>query len=136
MPDKSNMWMLFAFLTVACWGLYGIFLHAGQVEMKDPVSGRYKAFFWVGIAYFLIAVLAPAGVLFAQGADWNMPGKGVWLSLVAVKHTAAGIAATIMATVPVLVLPLVIVFYRERVSPRAAAGAIVAVAGVALLFLA
>ena len=83
MPDKSNLWMLFALLTVACWGLYGILLHMGQLEMKDPVHGRNKAFFCVGIAYFLIAVLAPAGFLIAQGADWNMPGKAIWLSLIA-----------------------------------------------------
>jgi drug/metabolite transporter (DMT)-like permease len=91
------MWMLFAFLTVACWGLYGIFLHAGQMEMKDAVSGRYKAFFWVGIAYFLIAVLAPAGMLFAQGADWSMPAKGVWLSLIAGVLGAVGAFGVLLA---------------------------------------
>jgi len=37
--------------------------------------------------------------------------------------------------VPVLVIPLVIVIYRERVSARAVVGAVLAVAGVVLLFL-
>jgi drug/metabolite transporter (DMT)-like permease len=63
------------------------------------------------------------------------PFIGVWLSLVSVKLIEAGVAATIMATVPVLILPLVILVYKERVSPRAALGAIVAVGGVAMLFL-
>ena len=76
-------WILFALLTVVSWGLYGVLLHAGQVSMGDPTNGRYKAFFWVGIAYFLIAVLAPAGMLLAAKASWAMPGKAIGLSLVA-----------------------------------------------------
>jgi drug/metabolite transporter (DMT)-like permease len=57
------------------------------------------------------------------------------MSLVAVSLIAAGIAATLNAMVPVLVIPLVILFYKEKVSPRAVIGAFVAVAGVALIFL-
>ena len=83
-------WILFALLTVASWGIYGVLLHAGQVAMGDPQNGRYKAFFWVGIAYFLIAVLAPAGMLLAAKASWSMPGKAVWLSLLA---GAVGVAS-------------------------------------------
>ena len=55
-------WLAFAFLTVVSWGVYGVFLHTGQVAMQDPVNGRYKAFLFVGIAYFLTAVLAPLAV--------------------------------------------------------------------------
>ena len=58
-------------------------LHMGQVGMADPVNGRYKAFLFVGIAYFLTAVLAPLLILVAKGSDWNFPQKGLWLSLVA-----------------------------------------------------
>jgi drug/metabolite transporter (DMT)-like permease len=63
------------------------------------------------------------------------PTLGIWLSLVAVRYTQAGIAATLMSTVPVLVLPMVVLIHHERVSLRAAAGAILAVIGVAILFL-
>jgi len=69
------------------------------------------------------------------GACLLGPVTGVWLSLVAVRLTEAGIAATLMSTTPVLVLPLVMFVGRERVSPRAAFGALVAVAGVGMLFL-
>jgi drug/metabolite transporter (DMT)-like permease len=60
---------------------------------------------------------------------------GVSLSLVAVKNTEAGVAATIMAIVPVFVIPLSILIFKEKVSFRAVASAIIAVAGVGLLFL-
>ena len=81
---KSMNWFYLALVTVACWGLYGIFLHAGQVGMADKELGRYKAFFFVGIAYFLTAVLAPLVILLAsKNMDWNMPPKGMWISLFA-----------------------------------------------------
>ena len=57
--QPSMTWLIFALMTVVSWGLYGIFLHTGQVAMADPVHGRYKAFLFVGLAYFLTAVLAP-----------------------------------------------------------------------------
>jgi len=99
LPDvqSSNLWMVFAFLSVACWGLYGILLHTGQMAMGDPQHGRYKAFFWVGIAYFLIAVLAPAGMLLAQGATWEFPQKGLWYSLLAGVLGAVGAFGVLLA---------------------------------------
>lgn len=81
--STGMLWLVFALGTVACWGLYGIFLHAGQVAMGDPANGRYKAFFIVGIAYLLSAVIGSAVVMWMNGADWAMPSKGIWLSLVA-----------------------------------------------------
>ena len=59
-PKKKSMtWLFFALMTVASWGVYGIFLHKGAIGMGDPENGRYKAFLWVGIAYFVTAVAAP-----------------------------------------------------------------------------
>jgi drug/metabolite transporter (DMT)-like permease len=63
------------------------------------------------------------------------PFLGVSLSLLAVKHTSVGIAATLMSTVPIMMLPLLRLFYKERLSWRAIGGAVIAVSGVAVLFL-
>ena len=57
-PHTNLNWLMFALMTVASWGLYGVFLHTGQIAMADPVNGRYKAFLFVGIAYLLTAVIA------------------------------------------------------------------------------
>ncbi len=62
------------------------------------------------------------------------PITGIWLSLVAVRNTQAGIASTILAMVPVFVLPAVAWVNKERLSPRSVLGAVLAVAGVAVLF--
>lgn len=95
--SKSMTWLYFALMTVAFWGLYGIFLHSGQLGMADPANGRYKAFFLVGIAYFLTAVLAPLVVLLVNGADWNYPASGTWYSLLAGILGAAGAFCVLLA---------------------------------------
>jgi drug/metabolite transporter (DMT)-like permease len=69
-----------------------------------------------------------------MGATFG-PFLGVWMSLVAVSKIEAGIAATISATTPVLIIPTVLLYYKEKVSLRAILGAVVAVIGVAMLFL-
>ena len=85
------MWLIFTLTTVVSWGVYGIMLHTGQLAMGDPVHGRTKAFLFVGLAYFLTAVLVPLAILYFAGADWSFPGKGLWWSL------AAGIVGAIGA---------------------------------------
>ncbi len=62
------------------------------------------------------------------------PFLGVWLSMVAVQNARVGIASTLMAMTPIMLLPLVRLVYGEHVSTRAAAGTLVAVAGVAIMF--
>jgi hypothetical protein len=90
-------WLAFSLLTVGCWGLYGVFLHSGQAGMNDPVNGRYKAFLWVGLAYFFTAVLAPLLLLVLRGASWSFPLKGVGWSLVAGILGAAGALGVLLA---------------------------------------
>ncbi|MEK0444807.1 MAG: hypothetical protein RLZZ399_128 [Verrucomicrobiota bacterium] len=97
-PSQPGMtWLAFALLTVVSWGVYGVFLHNGQVQMQDPVHGRYKAFLFVGIAYFLVAVLAPLIMLVTSGADWKYPAGGMAWSLVAGIVGAIGAFGVLLA---------------------------------------
>lgn len=99
-PAKSMNWILFAFLTVACWGVYGVYLHRGQTEMADLANGRWKAFLFVGFAYFLVAVLAPLAMLRLNGASTNFlsyPGKGQLWSLIAGIVGAVGAFGVLLA---------------------------------------
>lgn len=59
---------------------------------------------------------------------------GVTLSMVAIKYAPIGIASTLMALMPLTILPLTVVLYKEKLSYRAVIGAIVTCLGVALLF--
>jgi len=63
------------------------------------------------------------------------PFLGVSFSLLAVQHTQAGIAATLMAIVPVLIIPPSIFLFKEKVNWKEILGAVVTVSGVALFFL-
>ena len=90
-------WLVFALMTVVSWGVYGAFLHTGQMGMKDPINGRYKAFLFVGIAYFLTAVLAPLALLVMRGADWNYPKNGMVWSLIAGVMGAIGAFCVLLA---------------------------------------
>ena len=95
-------WLYFALGTVACWGIYGICLHKGQDGMGGD-SARWKAFLFVGIAYFLTAVLAPLVILLVKNAQggvesvWEMSAKGVTWSLVAGLVGAAGAFFVLLA---------------------------------------
>lgn len=93
----SATWLVFALMTVGCWGLYGVFLHSGQVSMADPTNGRYKAFLFVGLAYLIAAILAPIVMLFAGGATWSFPLRGMLWSLLAGLVGAAGAFCVLLA---------------------------------------
>jgi len=62
------------------------------------------------------------------------PFLGVSFSLIAIKFTEAGIASTIMALVPVLIIIPAVVLYKQKVTFPEIAGAIISVGGVALFF--
>lgn len=64
------------------------------------------------------------------------PFLGVSLGLFAAQRANAGVAATLMGLAPVFILAPSILIKKERIAAREMAGAFVAVAGSALLFLA
>ena len=63
------------------------------------------------------------------------PFIGVTLSMVAVLYTQAGVAQTLMSLQPVIIIPVIWLLYRQKTSWRGITGAIIAVTGVAILFL-
>lgn len=63
------------------------------------------------------------------------PYLGITFSMIAISYTKVGIASTIMASVPILMLPFSKYYYKERLSWKSIIGAMLAVGGIALLFL-
>ncbi|HMA61604.1 MAG TPA: DMT family transporter [bacterium] len=63
------------------------------------------------------------------------PFLGISLSLVAVQFTRAGIASTIIAISPVIIIPFSIAIFNEKVTPLEIFGAFISVAGVSIYFL-
>lgn len=63
------------------------------------------------------------------------PFLGVSLSLMAIQHTATGIASTIMSISRILIIPISITVFKEKVTSKEILGAFITILGVALLFI-
>ena len=62
------------------------------------------------------------------------PVLGVSLLMLSMQYLTAAVSQTFVAALPIVIIPFVMVIHKERVSLRAALGAVIAVAGVAILF--
>jgi drug/metabolite transporter (DMT)-like permease len=138
-------------LLCACGGVVG--QSVGLVLSKYGM-GSYDAFAATeirqiaGIGGFLILFLflriwpqvfqalrnGKAMVGISTGAFFG-PFLGVSFSLLAIQHAVTGVASTIMALTPVLIILPAVVVFREKVTAKEVLGAVLAVAGVAILFL-
>ncbi|MFH0789752.1 MAG: DMT family transporter [Pseudomonadota bacterium] len=101
-------------------GLMGFVLLMTLLRRWSELSGVLKnrsALAWTGAGAFFGTFL------------------GISLAMSAIQLTKTGIAATIMATVPILIIPPAWFFFKERINSRAVLGATLAVGGIALLFL-
>ncbi|HBL30500.1 MAG TPA: EamA family transporter [Acidobacteria bacterium] len=109
---------------------------ATQVRVLAGIAGYSLLFFALGWWPNVRRGVADRKALgFAALGAFFGPFVAVTLSLIAIRATVAGVAASIMALTPVLILPLVVLLRGERVGWGGLAGALVAVSGVALLFL-
>jgi drug/metabolite transporter (DMT)-like permease len=75
------------------------------------------------------------GIKYTAAGALIGPFMGATFSMVAVAYTQTGIAQTLMSLMPVFIVPVVWVSYRQRTSLRGMLGAVIAVIGVAILFL-
>lgn len=63
------------------------------------------------------------------------PFVGVSLSLLATQYTSTGVAQTIFALTPVLIIAPAAMMFHQKVRLREVVGALISVAGVSLFFL-
>jgi hypothetical protein len=107
LPERAMIALAIA-LTALSWGSYGPVLHLGQMKMQ---GSRLRPLLCVGLAYFVIAVVAPLAMMPA------FPEPGGWLNLGAFWSLAGGAAGAIGALgiimaftfggKPIYVMPLV-----------------------------
>lgn len=109
---------------------------SAQIRIMAGISGFIVLFFVLGLWKNTYQALSnhKAMAQLSLGAFFG-PFLGVSFSLLAVQLTNTGIAATIMAIVPVLIIPPSIILFKEKVTIKEVAGAILAVGGVSLFFL-
>ena len=141
---------------------WGIFLATGGafgqafalITAKKGLGGDFPALsanliriFIATIIFWIIAIIKGEAISNFKfwgnkKARWSIIGGsifgpyiGIWLSLVAIKYANIGIASTLMALPPIFLLPLTHWIFKERHSWRAIIGTVLAVAGVAIIFL-
>lgn len=113
LPFSANLIRCVAGLI--CWGVFLIVTGQGQ---KLRQSAHDTKALWA----LLIAV-------------FSGPVIGVGFSLMAVQYTAAGIASTLMATSPIMILLPAHYFFHEKITLKGIVGAVISVVGVSLFFL-
>ncbi len=109
---------------------------SSQIRVLSGIAGFTILFFflrkWKRVGHAMKN--GPAMKRIALGSVFG-PFLGVSFSLLAVQNTQAGIAATIMAIVPVLIIPPAIIIFKEKPNWKEIVGAVITVSGIALFFL-
>jgi uncharacterized membrane protein len=100
-------WAIFALGAALSWGVYGVLLYLGQVQLGNPM----KALLCVGVAYFLIGVLVPVAGLASQGSLGGFGSGGATMATIAGGLGAIGAICIIYAFksggLPAYVMPIV-----------------------------
>lgn len=109
---------------------------ASQIRVLAGIAGFTVLFFFMKRWPRVWAALKHRSAMkrITLGAFFG-PFLGVSFSLLAVQHTEAGIAATLMAISPVLIIAPAVIIFHEKVNWKEILGAIITVGGVALFFL-
>lgn len=125
-----------------------IFAKQGSTGGFSPLSGTLLRMFVAATTLWIFTLLRRQGgetfrqlkahrraILFLLGGSFTGPFLGVTFSLLAVQSTEVGVASTLMALPPLFLLPVGHFIFKEHIGPRAIVGTIVAMLGVAILFL-
>jgi drug/metabolite transporter (DMT)-like permease len=150
--NKRKSWGVFFGLVSAMGQGFGVALskkgmYLGVSVAMNPLSAALIRMLLAGLfvwACVLFAGRLPEvqravkdreGIKYTAGGALIGPFLGMTLSMVAIANAQAGVAQTLMSLMPVIIIPVVWIIYREKTNWRGILGAIVAIIGVAILFL-
>ncbi len=147
---KNNMTgIIFALL--AALGQGGGLIFAKLAFNRGEINGFFATFIRLAAAFIVFYPILrfsnrlknpieklkknKRGFVFSSIGAFIGPYLGITMSLIAVKNAYVGIASTLMSTVPVIMLPIVYFYYKEKLSLSSIFGAIITVLGISVLFL-
>ena len=149
---KRETWGVFFALVSAMGQGFGAVLskkgmYVGVSVAMNPLSAALIRMLLAGLFVWVCASFAGKlpglrkamrdkdGMKYVAAGAFVGPVIGMTLSMVALANAETGIAQTLMSLMPVMIIPVVWIIYRDRTSWRGMLGALVAVIGVAILFL-
>jgi hypothetical protein len=104
-------WLFFVLGAAVSWGAYVPTIHHGQLGLPAGANRALKAFLFVGLAYFLVAVVVPGGLIAARPDNAGFSRHGMIVSTFAGVLGALGALCVIFALrwggKPIYVAPLV-----------------------------
>jgi drug/metabolite transporter (DMT)-like permease len=149
---KLKTWGVFFALIAAMGQGFGVVLskkgmYLGASVAMNPLSAALMRMLLAGVFVWTCALFARKipelhkavkdreGMKYTVGGALIGPFIGMALSMVAIADTQAGIAQTLMSLMPVIIIPVIWIIYKERTNRRGIVGAVIAVVGVAILLL-
>jgi drug/metabolite transporter (DMT)-like permease len=113
-----------------------------------PISANFIRVFTAMIVIWIITLMQkqagftmrqisdhPRALTWIIGGAFSGPFLGVSLSLFALQHASIGIVSTLMALPPIFLIPIEYYFFKEKFGWGVIVGTMVAMLGVAVLFL-
>jgi len=152
LANGRRRWGLFFGLISAMGQGFGVVfsregMYAGVSAAMNPVSAALIRMLWAGPFVWACVILAGklpearraagngVGLKYTAAGAVIGPFLGMTLSMIAVANAQAGVAQTLMSLMPVFIIPVIWIMYNDKTNARGILGAIVAVIGVAVLFL-
>ena len=144
--NSSPKGLLFA-LGGALGQAIGLVLSKKGMGDFDPIaSTQIRAIFGFVCFVLLVTALKRWGQIFRSTKDLKSvqlisigavfgPFVGVSLSLFAVQHTSAGIAATLMALTPIMIIVPSAMMFKEKITGQQVMGAVISMVGASIFFL-
>jgi drug/metabolite transporter (DMT)-like permease len=143
--------ILYGILAAICQGaglvLYKKGINANPNDQMVPIHAAWIRLFSAAFLIYLITFIRgnfqtvtrpfredhKGGVRYAIAGTIFGPVIGVTLAGYSIANVEVGVSQTIFSLIPVLVLPIGYIFYKERITVMASLGALVAIAGVIIL---
>ncbi|MDQ3048140.1 MAG: DMT family transporter [Bacteroidota bacterium] len=151
---KVNKGIIFGILSALCQGVGVVLANKGFTYKAETGDLPFFQATWIRmisamVVIYLITIVRGKfmevtkpvienknkGMLYVLGGTLFGPVIGVSLSMLAISlmENKPSVAQTIFSLVPVCVLPLSYLFYRERITLKSLLGALIAITGVTIL---
>jgi len=152
LSKKVKTWGIFlAFIGAMGQGIGVVFAKKGMLfesnSTVNPLSATLirmilaALFIWISVILagklpeLKKAIKNRKGIKYTTAGAFIGPFLGVTFSMIAVTFTEIGIAQTLMSLMPVMIIPILWIIYKQKTSIRGIGGACIAIVGVAILFL-
>jgi drug/metabolite transporter (DMT)-like permease len=142
--SKERRGLFLLLLTIIAWGVSVIGIKLGTEGLEMPLANFIR---FSGTAVMLIPLTFVPWLRFRQNnSGWRNLGLagfngllsfgiGAIFFLLALRETGAAMTSVLSSTSPLFLVPLAVLFLKEKVTPKLVLGVIMSVLGICLVFI-